>query len=126
VLRQVARQLVRTHHTRDSLRGADAPPASPATRPPELRRETARAFPRLGTTVVRAPATAVAAADAASARQDPARAGTSGGRAERDAPARAGNAISLPPRELSRVTDHVLRQLDRRVLSYRERLGRIV
>ena len=29
----------------------------------------------------------------------------------------------LPPAELSRVTDHVIQQLDRRVLSYRERMG---
>jgi hypothetical protein len=32
---------------------------------------------------------------------------------------------ALPPQELSRVTEHVLRTLDRRVLSYRERTGRI-
>jgi hypothetical protein len=34
-------------------------------------------------------------------------------------------AIALPPQELSRVTEHVIRQLDQRVLSYRERTGRI-
>ena len=33
--------------------------------------------------------------------------------------------LSLPPQELSRVTDHVIRQLDRRVLSYRERTGEL-
>lgn len=32
---------------------------------------------------------------------------------------------ALPPQELARVTDHVLAQLDRKVLSYRERLGQI-
>lgn len=32
---------------------------------------------------------------------------------------------SLPANELARVTDHVIKQLDRRVLSYRERTGRI-
>jgi hypothetical protein len=32
--------------------------------------------------------------------------------------------ITLPDQELSRVTDHVIRQLDRRVLSYCERTGR--
>jgi hypothetical protein len=31
----------------------------------------------------------------------------------------------LPPAELSRVTDHVIQQLDRRVLSYKERMGRV-
>jgi hypothetical protein len=34
-------------------------------------------------------------------------------------------AIALAPQELSRVTDHVIRALDQRVLSYRERTGRI-
>jgi hypothetical protein len=34
-------------------------------------------------------------------------------------------AFALPAQELSRVTDHVIRQLDQRVLSYRERTGRI-
>lgn len=33
-------------------------------------------------------------------------------------------AFALPAQELSRVTDHVIRQLDQRVLSYRERTGR--
>jgi hypothetical protein len=40
-------------------------------------------------------------------------------------PARAAPEVSLPPQELSRVTEHVIRQLDRRVLSYQERTGRI-
>jgi hypothetical protein len=31
----------------------------------------------------------------------------------------------LPAQELARVTDHVLAQLDRKVLSFRERHGRI-
>jgi hypothetical protein len=34
-------------------------------------------------------------------------------------------APELPPAELSRVTDHVIQQLDRRVLSYRERMGQV-
>lgn len=33
--------------------------------------------------------------------------------------------VVLPEQELSRVTDHVIRQLDRRVLSYCERTGRV-
>ncbi|MFL6653949.1 MAG: hypothetical protein ACJ8KA_04085 [Sulfurifustis sp.] len=40
-------------------------------------------------------------------------------------PAAQPAALMLPAQELSRVTDHVLQQLDRRVLSYRERTGRI-
>jgi hypothetical protein len=35
------------------------------------------------------------------------------------------DAARLPDHELSRVTDHVIQQLDRRVLSYRERTGRL-
>lgn len=34
-------------------------------------------------------------------------------------------AVTLPPNELSRVTEHVIAQLDRRVRSYRERMGLI-
>ena len=33
--------------------------------------------------------------------------------------------LALPPQELSRVTEHVISQLDRRVLSYRERMGEV-
>jgi hypothetical protein len=33
--------------------------------------------------------------------------------------------VVLPPQELSRVTDHVIRQLDHRVLSWQERTGRV-
>ena len=36
----------------------------------------------------------------------------------------AAAATPLPPQELSRVTEHVIRQLDRRVLSWQERTGR--
>ena len=34
-------------------------------------------------------------------------------------------AFSLPAQELSRVTEHVIQTLDRRVLSYRERTGQL-
>ena len=37
----------------------------------------------------------------------------------------AASTFALPAQELSRVTEHVIRQLDQRVLSYRERTGRI-
>jgi hypothetical protein len=49
-------------------------------------------------------------------------------RADRDIAAAhnaAGAVPTLPLQELSRVTEHVIKQLDRRVLSYRERTGRI-
>lgn len=41
------------------------------------------------------------------------------------APAAALAPSPVPPNELSRITEHVLRTLDRRVLSYRERTGQI-
>lgn len=37
----------------------------------------------------------------------------------------AATALVLPPQELSRLTDHVIRQLDHRVLSWQERTGRV-
>jgi hypothetical protein len=40
-------------------------------------------------------------------------------------PVASKGAGSLPAAELSRVTEHVIRQLDRRVLSYRERMGQL-
>ena len=41
------------------------------------------------------------------------------------APATPVVVAPLPAVELSRVTDHVIKQLDRRVLSYRERMGQV-
>ncbi len=41
------------------------------------------------------------------------------------APFNAAAPAGLPPAELARVADHVMRELDHRVLSFRERTGRI-
>jgi hypothetical protein len=46
-------------------------------------------------------------------------------RFDRDTSAVRQDVQVLAPQELSRVTDYVIRQLDRRVLSYRERTGRV-
>jgi hypothetical protein len=45
--------------------------------------------------------------------------------AQPSAPFNAAAPASLPPAELARVADHVIRELDHRVLSFRERTGRI-
>jgi hypothetical protein len=37
----------------------------------------------------------------------------------------SGAPLVLPPQELSRLTDHVIRQLDHRILSWQERTGRV-
>ncbi len=39
-------------------------------------------------------------------------------------PGQPAAALVLPPQEMTRVTDHVMQQLDRRMVSYRERMGR--
>lgn len=86
--------------------------------------EHRHAAPRIQMTMVRTQAAAAQAASAASsdlvhgaARERP---GAAPPRIAQAAPAPA-----LPPQELSRLTDHVIRQLDRRVLSWQERTGRI-
>ena len=76
------------------------------------------AFPRMPLTMVRT--TPPPAADIAEARA------TNGdlARAKRPSTPQIATISALPPQELSRVTEHVIRPLDRRVLSYRERPGR--
>jgi hypothetical protein len=93
----------------------------------EVRRAVRRApkqpdLPRVLMTMVRAPATV---AGARAEQTVSTHAHTARDRAS--APSHFGTTgnASLPPHELSRVTEHVLRTLDRRVLSYRERSGRI-
>lgn len=91
-------------------------------RPPATRREQSTDFPRIATTMVRsatspqttepppnAPIQSRSAIDAVTA---PPRMGP---------PA----VTPVPAQELTRVTEHVLRTLDRRVLSYRERTGQV-
>lgn len=94
------------------------------TRIPARREDEERAaFPRVQSTMLRTRAT-----------QPPANAGAPDASAPRGNHADEPRALAiprssppppLPASELSRVTEHVLRQLDRRVLSYRERTGQI-
>lgn len=90
-------------------------------------RETATAPPqRVPMTLARSPAPAPRV-EAAAPRPEteppmPERARAT---ASSSAAAKAESALKLPAQELSRVTEHVIRQLDQRVLSYRERTGRI-
>lgn len=89
--------------------------------PARSRRQDARAqFPRVPLTMARAPAPAATSQPAAAIAQAHAH------DAARAMPREmAAAAAPLPAHELSRVTEHVLRTLDRRVLSYRERTGQI-
>lgn len=117
-------------HSRMLLGVAQAVPPSgngstpPASRAAMLQRIEHRShFPRVSQVVARA-------SGSAAARADPARNETATIRDARPLVRSAtpfavstAAAASLPPAELSRVTDHVIQQLDRRVLSYRERMG---
>jgi hypothetical protein len=86
--------------------------------------ETRRAFPPVVRTPARVAAEPNPAADRgdraprplARARQQPAVPRLGDGMGMRE-------PLALPHSELARVTDHVIRQLDRRALSYRERMG---
>lgn len=89
--------------------------------------EHATTYPRLTISVVRSVASAAVASESPAVPH---------GQTSQAGPARAASrAVSaldasaarhqLPPQELSRVTDHVLAQLDRKVLSFRERHGQI-
>jgi hypothetical protein len=79
-------------------------------------------FPRLAMTLARpsAPAPVSSSPATPSHHTQGERSGTY---AARGSPAAA--LAPLPAEELSRVTEHVLRTLDRRVLSYRERTGQV-
>jgi hypothetical protein len=85
--------------------------------------EQHNAYPRLTVALARAPVTAAPQAPLHSPTPQAEPVHTLFGV---QAPASAARMRDvLPPQELSRVTDHVLAQLDRKVLSYRERLGQI-
>jgi hypothetical protein len=89
--------------------------------PARSQRQEARAqFPRVPLTMSRAPSPAPASQPAAAIAQ--AHEAHCAGTTPREITAAA---RPLPAHELSRVTEHVLRTLDRRVLSYRERTGQI-
>lgn len=89
--------------------------------------EQRHAAPRIQLTMVKAQAPAAPAASAASAAKAETVTAPGNGRTDpsqrRVAP--AAPPLALPPQELSRLTDHVIRQLDHRVLSWQERTGRI-
>jgi hypothetical protein len=95
--------------------------AAEETRPAVRRTAHRPDLSRMVMTMVRAPATVAAV------RPEQAASDTTHRRKSRSTnPPHfvAAEAVSLPPQELSRVTEHVLRTLDRRVLSHRERSGR--
>ena len=83
--------------------------------------ERRAAFPRVHLTLVRTQPAPVAPA----MQPDPARLPSAPRGARAPGLARGAAFAPLPPDELSRVTEHVLRTLDRRVLSYRERTGQV-
>jgi hypothetical protein len=91
----------------------------------DRRRLAAPQVAPIAMTVVRSPAAparrseAPPPADTGAAADGPPRSST--GSARRDAAA----ALTLAPPELSRVTEHVIRQLDRRIVSYQERTGQL-
>jgi hypothetical protein len=78
-------------------------------------------YPRLSLTLARAaaaPASAPAGIDAAAD-------GARTARLQANTITATAQPVPLHPAELSRVTEHDLRTLDRRVLSYRERTGQV-
>lgn len=88
-----------------------------------VRVEHRSVYPRVPSMPMRAAAsTATARADASAVDAPPVPPGRG---ATADAPRPASSALPLlAAQELARVTDHVIRQLDKRVLSYMERTGR--
>jgi len=86
--------------------------------------ESRHAAPRIQLTLVRTqPAVAQTASAARTEVATPSAQKHSGPAQLRSAPATP--PLVLPPQELSRLTDHVIRQLDHRVLSWQERTGRV-
>ena len=128
----------RAHYTRDRIEtriverlasgfigrtvSATPPPRAATVRSSARRDATGRAFPRLAMALSRPapvlPALGRAAATIGPTAVETAAAGTLFGRT-------TVAMAPLPAHELSRVTEHVLRTLDHRVLSYRERNGQV-
>lgn len=81
-----------------------------------------RVYPPVAQTVMRAAGTAPVR-EAAMAGRSVQQSRDNLATAAEVARARASEPVALAPQELSRVTDHVIQQLDRRVLSFRERHG---
>ena len=126
-LRQLERVLVtqRVLHERLVQRlTASTPHAAPPRTALVTRVEQRHVFPRVQLTLVRAQPAVPSAAGVA---PDPSAVPGSGLRAAVAQPRGTTPLppLVLPPQELSRLTDHVIRQLDHRVLSYQERTGRV-
>jgi hypothetical protein len=127
----------RTHaverlHARVIERGVEAAARTSAAMPNPVRTAVVRrvdlrhVYPPVARVLARAGARVESAAERREAPSLPA-APTSPQRAEtrRGTAPGAAEPVTLPPHELSRVTEHVIAQLDRRVRSYRERMGLI-
>jgi hypothetical protein len=93
---------------------------------PAAERGIAAPVPRLPAVLLRTQPAAAPRLPAAARGDRPADAPWAAPRTPRAAPTMSDSVepVVLPPRELSRVTDHVIRQLDRRIVSYAERTGR--
>jgi hypothetical protein len=123
-------QLLRRHESRTTLGAALGTPGTPSATPSPIRVLTVQRierrtlFPRVTQVLSRpapVPPVPVQAALVPPAQQaEPPRAPRS--QALRNA---LQAAAPLGPVELGRVADHVIRELDRRVLSYRERTGQL-
>jgi hypothetical protein len=123
-------RVLHAHHTHMRVSVAPRSPAAPSNVPPPTRVvmmqrvERQTLFPRVTQVLARASSTAAIRGQSAALTAPETT-------APRLAPrpgvphAAAPAARALPPAELARVTDHVIRQLDQRVLSYRERTGQV-
>lgn len=115
---------IHTHHGEHHLTriepGRKEAPVASTTR--WLRIEQRSVYPRIERTVVQSTARAASATAAHAAVDMPLAIDPSRPR-PLATPTVPPSELSLPPRELSRVTDHVLQQLDQRVRSFRERQG---
>jgi hypothetical protein len=124
VLRERAVVMQHTLHERLLERLAVAAASQPAVHTAMVVRVEQRSvYPRVPSMPMRAAvAPAAARAEAAAVETPPAATRRS---AQADVPPPASSAAPLlAAQELARVTDHVIRQLDKRVLSYMERTGR--
>ncbi len=113
------------HGMRPATRPAAAAPVMRLASP--SRGERPVVFPRVTMTLVHPQAPHLARSEAAPAAEPMPPGLRRGNTAPTGRTARSptGEPIVLPPLELSRVTDHVIRQLDQRVLSWHERTGQI-
>ena len=115
----------RTLHERLLERLTVAAPPRPAGHAATVVRvEQRSAYPRVPSMPMRAAVAPAAARAAARAVEAPPLAPRRSAPADPSRPASSAAPL-LAAQELARVTDHVIRQLDRRVLSYMERTGRV-